>query len=75
MKEKKIPKPVWFFVLLVGFLVGNAVGGLILMVNLVAWLFINVVAVLMLFFLDWRFGEILQEYIPRYKKQENGEST
>ena len=73
--KKKIPKPVWFFVLLVGFLVGNAIGGLVLMFNLVAWASINVVAILMFFILDWRYGEILQEYIPRYKKQENGEPT
>ena len=70
----KIPKSVWFFVLLVGFLVGNAIGGLILAVNVIAWGIINVVAILMLFILDWRYGEIIQKYIPRYKKQENGES-
>ena len=68
----KIPKVVWFFILLVGFLVGNAIGGLILAVNLIAWAIINVIAILILLILDWRYGEILQQYIPRYKKQENG---
>ena len=74
-EKKKIPKPVWFFILLLGFLVGNAIGGLILAVNLIAWAIINLVAILGFFILDWRYGEILQKYIPRYKKQEKGEST
>ena len=76
MKEKKkIPKPVLFWLLLVGFLAGNAIGGLMLMFNLIlAWAIINALSILTFFLLDWRFGEILQEYIPRYKKQENGES-
>ena len=72
-EEKKIPNSVWFWLLLTGFLVGNAIGGLMLMFNLIlAWAIINLVAVVTLFFLDWRYGEILQKYIPRYKKQEKG---
>lgn len=75
MTKNKIPKPVWFYILLVGFLAGNTVGGLILAVNWIAWAIINIVTVVTFFILDWRYGEILQEYIPRYKKQEKGEST
>ena len=73
-EKKKIPKPVWFFVLLVGFLMGNSIGGLILAVNLFAWASINAIAIFMFFVLDWRYGKILQDYIPRYKKQEKEES-
>ena len=74
-EEKKIPKPVWFFVFLMGFLAGNAIGGLILMLNILAWASINLIVVLTFYILQWRYGEILQEYIPIYKKQENGGST
>ena len=74
-EKKKIPKPVYFWLLLMGFLTGNAIGGVILMFNVFAWGCINLVAVVTFFLLDWRFGEILQGYIPRYKKQEKGEST
>ena len=74
-EKKKIPKPVLFFVLLMGFLAGNAIGGVILMLNILAWASINLIVVLTFYILQWRYGEILQAYIPRYKKQEKGKST
>lgn len=73
-KDKKLPNVVSMWLLGWGFLIGNAIGGLILMSNIYVWAIINLLALLTFFFLNWRYGEIIEAYIPRYKilrKEEN----
>lgn len=66
--NKKLPKSVSLWLLAWGFLIGNAIGGLLLIFNLFAWVFLNLGCILLFFIIDWRYGAIIQSYFPRFAK-------
>lgn len=79
-EEKKLPKPVFFWLVCFGFLLGNAIGGIVLLFNVLLWACINLFSILAFIILGLIFGKTLEAYaieirIPRFKIKEKKDET